>query len=555
MSTFVKTLHDLLTPAVLDETLSSAGDTADKTDVLSTLYALLGVRLTDTAVVNHLATLNSDETLGDNIVKALLGKQDSQIPASTEASLLYNALAAKANLPTDTVAALAGNALPKAYDFIKARAGTTAINHHMAAEQDNLRGVLPVWLTGFFPAGLLASTAMTSPINPLSSPLPANHPQDMHTNPTQTTDHGTPAQASPATASSAPTHEGFKKTLLPLIALLIVGGLAWLMLKGCQKEPSRIAVPAINQNTPSELSPATLALALNSTGDALYSCDGVVGNAGLGEQLRAGIAKVFGADTCTFAQTSGIANDMPAAQYVPQILGFMKGTPNADIHISGKNILLNAPDAVALDGLISTIKGALPSDFTVGANPNPINQTTQPNTANTDATEQAVEAPASDTQPTEPTEPEQTTDAAANTDSNALVQKSLENAKTALSTLKDDNPDELIKALNLQIINFASNSAHIPADNKAILDMAVKHLKDKDIKLTITGHTDNRGEPDGNKLLSEARARAVRDYLVAQGVNPKALKVVGKGDAEPVADNNSEEGRFKNRRIEFSLRK
>lgn len=348
----------------------------------------------------------------------------------------------------------------------------------------------------------------------------------------------------PQTDDTPQSVGAFAKGFLPLVALLITGLVAWLLLKGCQKEPTAIATPTVQLDTKT---PATLSLQFDKDGQALTSCTGIAHNELLIEKIIGQITQTLPADTCQFATQVG-ASDTPALQYLPQILNFAKGVPNVRLDINGKIITLSGTDDASLTTLKNKLFNALPNDFTINAEPSVAEPSvTKPNLA--DTTEQVVEMPASDTQPTEPTKPEPV-DA-----TDTLVQESLENAKTALETLKDDNPDELIKALNLQIINFASNSAHIPADNKAILDMAVKHLKDKDIKLTITGHTDNRGNPDGNKRLSEARARAVQDYLVAQGVNPKSLKVVGKGDAEPVADNNSEEGRFKNRRIEFSLGK
>ncbi|MCP6576874.1 OmpA family protein, partial [Klebsiella pneumoniae] len=74
----------------------------------------------------------------------------------------------------------------------------------------------------------------------------------------------------------------------------------------------------------------------------------------------------------------------------------------------------------------------------------------------------------------------------------------------------------LVKALNLQIINFASGSSDIPADNKAILDQAATLLnKVTGVKLDVGGHTDSTGNAAANKALSQRRAQAVVDYLVS----------------------------------------
>lgn len=116
-----------------------------------------------------------------------------------------------------------------------------------------------------------------------------------------------------------------------------------------------------------------------------------------------------------------------------------------------------------------------------------------------------------------------------------------------------DSVDEVVKALNVSIINFASGKSDIPADAKPILAKASEVLKKQPAGTTVEigGYTDNKGNADANKKLSQSRADAVKKELVALGVNEAMLKSVGYGDANPVGDNNSEDGRFKNRRIEY----
>ena len=136
------------------------------------------------------------------------------------------------------------------------------------------------------------------------------------------------------------------------------------------------------------------------------------------------------------------------------------------------------------------------------------------------------------------------------------VTNSLNAAQDALANIDSNQVDinAVIKALNLQIINFATASYQIPEENKAILDKAATLMKNvKDAKLTVAGYTDSTGNANSNKALSLKRAQAVVDYLVSQGVDAAQLSAVGHGADHPVADNATEEGRFKNRRIEFSV--
>jgi len=72
-------------------------------------------------------------------------------------------------------------------------------------------------------------------------------------------------------------------------------------------------------------------------------------------------------------------------------------------------------------------------------------------------------------------------------------------------------------------------------------------------KIIVTGHTDNKGTAAYNKKLSLRRAQAVRDYLVSLGVDAKKIEVRGMGLTQPVADNSTEEGRAKNRRVELEV--
>ena len=72
-----------------------------------------------------------------------------------------------------------------------------------------------------------------------------------------------------------------------------------------------------------------------------------------------------------------------------------------------------------------------------------------------------------------------------------------------------------------------------------------------ELKFSVEGHTDNTGTSANNQTLSEARSQAVVDKLVEMGISKDRLKAAGKGQTAPIADNATDEGRAKNRRVEF----
>jgi len=98
-------------------------------------------------------------------------------------------------------------------------------------------------------------------------------------------------------------------------------------------------------------------------------------------------------------------------------------------------------------------------------------------------------------------------------------------------------------------------------DKAELLDVSInelnqlyKHLSENlNLTIEIYGHTDNVGLDKRNKELSEQRAKAVSDYLISQGLNAYRTKFFGFGSSKPVSDNETEEGRQQNRRVEFKL--
>jgi len=107
-----------------------------------------------------------------------------------------------------------------------------------------------------------------------------------------------------------------------------------------------------------------------------------------------------------------------------------------------------------------------------------------------------------------------------------------------------------------EMVQFDLNSPVIKPESFALLDDVAKIMKDHPelTKIAIEGHASADGDDNQNLLLSDARAKSVMAYLVAKGgIDAKRMTAEGFGEKKPIADNNTEEGRIKNRRVEFNV--
>ncbi len=104
----------------------------------------------------------------------------------------------------------------------------------------------------------------------------------------------------------------------------------------------------------------------------------------------------------------------------------------------------------------------------------------------------------------------------------------------------------------LQGVNFKTGSADLTLNSQTILDGVAEELnKFPKVRVEVQGHTDSSGSEQINLKVSDQRANSVVDYLVSKGVDRGRLDARGYGEAEPIADNNTREGRRKNRRVEL----
>ncbi|TNE77751.1 MAG: OmpA family protein, partial [Gammaproteobacteria bacterium] len=106
----------------------------------------------------------------------------------------------------------------------------------------------------------------------------------------------------------------------------------------------------------------------------------------------------------------------------------------------------------------------------------------------------------------------------------------------------------------LQGVTFEFNSDRLTANARDILVKAADALKgQEDLQVELAGHTDSVGGADYNQKLSQKRAESVRNYLVDLGVASDRLEANGYGESKPVRSNDTEEGRERNRRVEFNV--
>ncbi|MET3114103.1 OOP family OmpA-OmpF porin [Pedobacter sp. CG_S7] len=108
--------------------------------------------------------------------------------------------------------------------------------------------------------------------------------------------------------------------------------------------------------------------------------------------------------------------------------------------------------------------------------------------------------------------------------------------------------DEAIRNLE-----FDLGKSTLRSKSYTTLNRVAALLVEKNFSLKLAGHTDNSGSMQLNLRLSKDRAEAVKAYLVSQGANPSRIEATGYGPNQPIASNNSADGRQKNRRVEFSL--
>lgn len=250
---------------------------------------------------------------------------------------------------------------------------------------------------------------------------------------------------------------------------------------------------------------------------------------------------------------------------IPGIISLLKGAPGAKLNFDGNDISLSGDmEQGVIDGLMQKLKEMFGE--------NGFNLTSQAVVSGAvDAAQNAVSAPIEATQDTIETsantaqETVETSVDATQEAVNTPVEASQDTANEAIDSGSRELQDmvatgnvtgkSLVNALNIAGINFATGSFKITSGSMAVLTNAAQAINASpaDTQIQVAGHTDNTGSSEINTKLSKQRAQAVVDALVGMDVSASQLSAEGYGDSQPIADNSTEEGRTKNRRMEFTL--
>ena len=470
-----------VSPAVLGDDRSPA-----KKNLLEQFYAIFAARLADNDTYGRFAN--------ENIARDDQGFYDRVWTDGSHRDQISRELAGAHNVDATASRGLVAMAAPLAFHEIKSLAGTTPVPQFLNDNLSSYQHHIPAWAGAVVPAGMLAAVPAGERISDTTSMAPLQREEEKS--------------------------GSFMKALLPIIGLIILGALAWALLRGCQDNPEPVATPVVTEQQDANDGQAVVAAAIEpasirvATGEAntLYACRMNVGDEALQTTVMNAMSTTFGneADKCRADVDDSFATDMPAAAQLATILPIIKSVPNASMIIKGDEIVVNAADADVLDKLVADLQAAVPA-MTIRA-----------------------EGPL---------------------DLQGEIDNSLVAADTAVNNL-GENPDprDVARALSIQVVNFELDKALIPEVNKLFLDRAATIIQEvPDMELMIIGHTDNQASNAYNMNLSRDRAEAVKEYLVSKGVDASKLTTKGMGESDPIADNSTEQGRFRNRRIEFTV--
>lgn len=284
-----------------------------------------------------------------------------------------------------------------------------------------------------------------------------------------------------------------------LCALLLMvggGGYYYVKQKTAINSTSSLAVQALPSSQ--------LSITIKDKGE-LYACHAKVGSSELSAQLVALIQANFAHTLCVIDVDENLAKTLPLDK-LTSVLALLQTVPYATLEMNGDKVYINAPNNSDISRLVADIGALLP-------------------------TMQVAAMPALNAE--------------------QAINESVQAATQALNALPD-NADAfaLARALSMQLIDTAKGD--VPAVNQAVLKLAADRLKNAaNTRLLVVAHSDESGDLATLRMQSQMMAEAVKRSLVGYGATETQLVAIGVGADFPLADNQTDIGRFKNRRVEF----
>ena len=506
--------------AVLPHVLGSLGGQDSTSQENQSNLITHFISLFATKIIGNDAVPQADETTdGASILGQVFGSHEEQ-------DSIIGKLAEFNQVDKSQAQSLITTSAPLILTQIKNLAGGESVLSFLKNNVSLFGDKLPSWATSLLPAGVLGAIgglgakltgdSSTTTSTPTPTPTVTSTPQPSYTSTTSSSTTSASTTSTSTTSSSNKSGGGFKG-LLPLIGLLLLGLIIFFLWRGCNDNK---ATATAENATTGQVAPVPTDDAnkdfssFNITtgeGDEVYACGGEVGDQALKDNILGAVANVFGtSEKCDNIQVDDDnAMTLAGQENLEAALTQIKAIPNASAEFKDGKVIVNAPDATALNNLVSQLQGTLTGVTVEGA--------------------QAL-------------------------DVQSTVDQSVQAAMNALNALDaNSTPADLANALNLQVINFEVGSDDIPDVNEVVLNKAVEVMKViPNAALNITGHTDSTGNENQNVTLSQERADAVKEYLVEQGAPSTALTSTGAGSSQPVADNATDQGKFRNRRISFA---
>ena len=342
----IEHLARTVTPIVLG---NQANDT-NRATLLEKVYAIIVARLADNDVYNSFATTtvtNEDQ-----------GFFDRFLPDTNHRSTLVRELASQYNVPEQETQSLVSRAAPLVYNELRNLAGTSSISSFLGNNLSTVGTALPSWAYAFIPAGALGllninrshATTTTEPVVKTT---------------TRTEEHlvATPKQE----------EGGLMKILLPLIGLLILGALAWALLKGCNKEPEVTTAPVVASTAASTVvvEPASVVAPASATASATTIMASTVvvdtANASVPAVATTADATAASSTVTTTTQTTTISTTEPSVTFENGRLSFYFATGKADVAQGAKDKAADILDA-AKQGKKIGISGYTDSTGNAAAN-------------------------------------------------------------------------------------------------------------------------------------------------------------------------------------------